>query len=65
MKDGKAPIGYDGKFVELHHVKGLKNDFNNIVQIQRNNHITFHKTYGYKDFIDITEIESFASLIVK
>ncbi|HCY67992.1 MAG TPA: hypothetical protein DHU62_04590, partial [Firmicutes bacterium] len=64
MKTGKAPIGFDKNPVELHHVKGIKNDFNSIVQIQRSDHINFHKLYKYKDFVDITTLEEFISLIV-
>ena len=64
MKNGKAPIGFDGKSVELHHIKGFKNDPYSIVQIQRSDHILFHKLYKYKDFVDITTISEFISLIV-
>lgn len=64
MKSGKAPKGFDGKSVELHHVKGIKNDFNQVVQIQRIDHINFHKTYGYRQFPDIRTIKDFISLIV-
>ena len=27
MAKGKAPIGFDGKPVELHHVKGIKKQY--------------------------------------
>lgn len=56
MQKGKAPIGFDGKKVELHHVEGIKNSFENIVQIQRTDHIKFHKMYGYYNFPDIKTI---------
>lgn len=31
MERGLAPKGYDGKSVELHHVKGISKDFDDIV----------------------------------
>ena len=65
MRKGKAPKGYDGHPVELHHVKGIKNDIDDIVQIKRSDHIKFHKKYGYKDFIDINETDDFKNLIVR
>lgn len=51
MAKGKAPIGFDGKPVELHHVKGIKNSIE-VVEITRTNHTILHKFIGYKDFAD-------------
>lgn len=60
MKKGNAPIGFDEKPVELHHVKGIKIDPNYIVQIQKSDHIKFHQFSGYKkmEWL-ITELDSF------
>ena len=51
MKRGLAPIGYDGKSVELHHVVGKKNDIYNFVEMTATDHQEFHKKYGYKNFV--------------
>ncbi len=64
MKKGLAPHDVDGKSVELHHVKGIKNDLDYVVQIRRSDHIRFHKTYGYRNFIDITLADDFIGLFV-
>ena len=53
MAKGKAPIGYDGRSVELHHIFGKSKDMNSFVQLTRSEHIAFHKTYGYKVFPNI------------
>ena len=53
MRQGKAPIGYDGERVVLHHVKGIANDMNNFVEIGAKAHREFHKTFGYHYFIDL------------
>jgi len=42
MLQGKAPIGWDGYSVELHHVNGIKNNFNNIVETSRTLHQAIH-----------------------
>lgn len=63
MTEGKAPRGFDRKKVELHHVNGIKNDFDTIVQIQRTDHIKFHREHGYRNFPDIRKIEEFLKLI--
>ena len=54
MKKGLAPIGNDGKSVELHHVVGKKNDIYNFVEMTATDHQKFHKKYGYKNFINIS-----------
>ena len=53
MSKGKAPIGYDGRSVELHHIYGKHYDMNSFVQLTRSEHIAFHKMYGYKTFPNI------------
>ncbi len=53
MKKGKAPIGYDGEKVVLHHVRGIAKDINNFVEIGGSAHRAFHQAYGYKNYIDI------------
>ena len=63
MTKGKAPVGFDCKKVELHHINGIKTDFDTIVQIQRSVHIKFHREHGYRNFPDITKIEEFLKLI--
>ena len=65
MKSGKAPIGFDKKPVELHHVKGINIDFDDIVQIQKTDHIRFHQAHGYKEMDKlITEaVEFFGTYI--
>ena len=65
MNRGLAPKGYDGKSVELHHIKGILNDFDDIVQIQRSHHILYHRKYGYKDFTTlITKATDFVGKFV-
>lgn len=65
MKHGLATKGYDDKSVELHHVKGILKDFDDIVQIQKSHHILYHRTYGYKDFTTlITETTEFVGKFV-
>lgn len=54
----------NGLKVELHHIKGYKNCPDLIAQIQKSNHILFHRMYGYRNFIDIRLIEDFVKLIV-
>ena len=58
MQKGKAPIGLDGKPVELHHVYGRGVD--KIVQMQQTLHrgagSSFHATQGFKGFPDITTL---------
>ncbi len=51
MENGLAPIGKDGKSVELHHVVGKKNDIYNFVEMTATDHQKFHKKYGYKNFV--------------
>lgn len=53
MSSGKAPIGYDGKRVVLHHVSGISNNMYDFVEIGATAHHAFHKIFGFKDFIDI------------
>ena len=63
MANGFAPKGFDNYSVELHHVKGIRKDFLDVVQIQKTDHILFHKIYGYKDFINIRTLAEFSSKI--
>ena len=42
MVKGKAPIGWDGKSVELHHINGIKNDFYNYQGVSRTLHQAIH-----------------------
>lgn len=65
MQKGKTPIGYDGKKVELHHVEGIKNSFENVVQIQRTDYIRFHKLFGYRSFPNITTIKDIIFTFIK
>lgn len=53
MAKGKAPIGYDLKKIVLHHVRGIANNMDDIVEIGADAHRAFHGTFGYKNFIDI------------
>lgn len=57
MKKGKAPIGPDGRKIELHHVYGKANDMYSYVEITRTNHIAFHKKFGYKNFVNIFDVD--------
>lgn len=50
MARGKAPIGYDGQRVVLHHVKGIANDINDFVEMGAKFHRNYHGIYGYKNF---------------
>ena len=45
MASGKAPIGWDGYSVTLHHWKGIANDFYDFSPVTRTFHIYIHK-YG-------------------
>ena len=50
MRRGLAPKGLtDAKSVQLHHVKVINIDFNDIVQIQRCDHILYHKYINIKN----------------
>ncbi len=42
MKSGKAPIGWDGHSVELHHWNGIANDFYNYSPVSKTMHILIH-----------------------
>ena len=42
MVKGKAPIGWDGKSVELHHIDGIKNNFYNYTPVSRTLHQAIH-----------------------
>lgn len=50
MAKGKAPIGYDGYRIELHHVGGIKNSAE-IVPMTKASHAILHKYVGYKDMV--------------
>ena len=53
MKAGKAPVGYDGYKVVLHHVQGKAVDLYDYVEMSATAHIAFHKLHGYKGFGNI------------
>ena len=53
MRHGRAPIGWDGESVVLHHVEGIANSMDNIIEIGAQAHRAFHGAFGYYDFIDI------------
>ena len=56
MAKGRAPIGYDGKSVQLHHCKGILNDIDDYIEIGSKAHTRFHQKYGYKNFINIRTV---------
>ena len=56
MQRGLAPIGYDGYPVNLHHAEGKGKNLFNVVQMSQTAHQTFHKMYGYRNFINIRNI---------
>ena len=51
MSKGKAPIGYDGFKIELHHIQGIQNS-DSIVPMTRASHTILHKYIGHTDFLD-------------
>lgn len=51
MAKGKAPIGYDGYRIELHHVSGINNS-SVITPMTKASHTILHKFVGYKNMID-------------
>lgn len=51
MAKGKAPIGYDGYPIELHHIKGINNS-DDIIEISKASHTILHKFIGYNLFAD-------------
>ena len=53
MQKGKAPIGFDGESVQLHHVQGKANNMYDFIELSASAHRSFHKTYGYKNFPNI------------
>ena len=55
MRQGKAPIGFDGKKVQLHHLQGISNNIDDFVEMGADVHRTFHKAFGYKDFINLAD----------
>ena len=56
MAKGRAPIGYDGNPVNLHHVQGKGKDLFDFVQMSQTAHQAFHKINGYNHFISIRQI---------
>ena len=42
MVKGKAPIGWDGKSVELHHIEGIAKNIDNFVEVTRTTHEAIH-----------------------
>ena len=55
MQQGKAPIGFDGKKVQLHHLEGISKNMDNFIEIGADAHRIFHKAFGYKNFINLAE----------
>ena len=53
MMQGKAPIGYDGKRVVLHHVEGIAKNIDNFIEMGADAHRAFHNMFGYRGFIDL------------
>ena len=53
MRTGRAPFGYDNERVVLHHVQGIGNSMDDIVEIGASAHRAFHQAFGYRNFIDI------------
>jgi len=51
MSKGKAPIGYDGHRIELHHVDGISNS-SRIIPMTKASHTILHKYIGYSNFVD-------------
>lgn len=47
MLQGKAPIGWDGYSVQLHHWQGIANNFKDYSPVSRTLHILIHKLSGY------------------
>ena len=47
----KAPIGYDGYRIELHHVKGINNS-PEIIPMSKASHAILHKYVGYRNMLD-------------
>lgn len=43
MSKGLAPIGWDGKSVNLHHWEGIKNNIYNYSPVSQTLHILLHK----------------------
>jgi len=55
MQQGKAPIGLDGKKVQLHHLEGISKNIDDFIEIGADAHRAFHKAFGYKDFINLAD----------
>ena len=55
MQQGKAPIGLDGKRVQLHHLEGISKNIDDFIEIGADAHRTFHKAFGYKNFINLAD----------
>ena len=51
MSKGKAPFGFDGTRIELHHVKGINNS-PEIVEMTKASHTILHKYVGYKNMLE-------------
>ena len=51
MSKGKAPIGFDGHRIELHHVDGIANS-SRIIPMTKASHTILHKYIGYSNFLD-------------
>ena len=46
MRRGAAPIGLDGRSMQLHHVRGIGQDIHNVVRLTRTQHRNFHRMFG-------------------
>lgn len=51
MKRGKAPYGFDGNKIELHHLDGIDNS-TRIVPLTKTSHVILHKFVGFKDMVN-------------
>lgn len=50
MQQGKAPFGFDGFRIELHHIDGIANS-DSIRAISHTSHVILHKMIGYTNFL--------------
>lgn len=51
MAKGKAPFGYDGYRIELHHISGIGNS-SAITPMTKASHTILHKYVGYSNMVD-------------
>ena len=50
MEHGKAPIGFDGLPINLHHRQGISVDIYDFVPMPQSAHQAFHMEFGYTNF---------------